>query len=63
MVRVDRKRLREVLVRAAILSSEQYRGVRLCLSQGQIDVMANNAEQEGLRSHWKQSSWVRTGLK
>ncbi|MGB1966962.1 MAG: DNA polymerase III subunit beta [Litorivicinaceae bacterium] len=46
VVRADRKRLREVLVRAAILSSEQYRGVRLCLSQGQIDVMANNAEQE-----------------
>ena len=46
VVRADRKRLREVLLRASILSSEQYRGVRLRLSQGQIDVMANNAEQE-----------------
>jgi len=46
VVRADRKRLREVLLRASILSSEQYRGVRLRLTQGQIDVMANNAEQE-----------------
>ena len=46
VVRADRKRLREVLQRASILSSEQYRGVRLRLSHGQLDVMANNAEQE-----------------
>ena len=46
VVRADRKRLRECLLRAAILSSEQYRGVRLRLSQGQIEVFANNAEQE-----------------
>ena len=46
VVRADRKRLREILGRAAILSSEQYRGVRLRLTQGQIEVMANNAEQE-----------------
>lgn len=46
VVRSDRKRLREVLQRASILSSEQYRGVRLRLSQGQLEAVANNAEQE-----------------
>lgn len=46
IVRANRKRLREVLHRAAILSSEQYRGVRIRLSQGQMNVLANNAEQE-----------------
>ena len=46
VVRADRKRLREVLQRASILSSEQYRGVRLRLSQGQLEAVANNAEQE-----------------
>jgi DNA polymerase III subunit beta len=46
VVRADRKRLRDVLQRAAILSSEQYRGVRLRLSQGQLEAVANNAEQE-----------------
>jgi DNA polymerase-3 subunit beta len=34
------------MVRASILSSEQYRGVRLRLTQGQLEVVANNAEQE-----------------
>lgn len=46
VMRADRKRLREVLGRAAILSSEQYRGVRLRFSGGQLDVVANNSEQE-----------------
>jgi DNA polymerase-3 subunit beta len=46
VVRADRKRLREVLQRASILSSEQYRGVRLRLAQGQLEAVANNAEQE-----------------
>lgn len=46
VVRADRKRLKDVLQRASILSSEQYRGVRLRLSQGQLEAVANNAEQE-----------------
>ena len=46
VIRADRRRLREVMVRASILSSEQYRGVRLRLTQGQLEVVANNAEQE-----------------
>jgi DNA polymerase sliding clamp subunit (PCNA homolog) len=46
VVRSDRKRLREVLQRASILSSEQYRGVRIRLTQGQLEAVANNADQE-----------------
>lgn len=46
VVRADRKLLREILSRASILSSEQYRGVRLRLLQGQMEVTANNADQE-----------------
>ena len=46
VVRADRKRLREMLLRASILSSEQYRGVRVRLLQGQMEVMATNADQE-----------------
>ena len=38
--------LRQVLSRIAILSNEKYRGVRLSLSSGYLQVMANNPEQE-----------------
>ena len=38
--------LRQVLIRIAILSNEKYRGVRLALSPGYLQVMANNPEQE-----------------
>ncbi|EAR62571.1 DNA polymerase III subunit beta [Neptuniibacter caesariensis] len=42
----DRMELRQVLSRIAILSNEKYRGVRLSLSSGYLQVMANNPEQE-----------------
>jgi len=42
----DRQELRQVFSRIAILSNEKYRGVRLQLSNGYLQVMANNPEQE-----------------
>ncbi|WP_299182306.1 DNA polymerase III subunit beta [uncultured Neptuniibacter sp.] len=42
----DRMELRQVLSRIAILSNEKYRGVRLSLTNGYLQVMANNPEQE-----------------
>src|SRR5690606_3435548 len=42
----DRHLLRQALQRAAILSNEKYRGVRLTLDQDSIVVEANNPEQE-----------------
>jgi len=43
---VDREVLRAALQRAAILSNEKYRGVKLELSPGQLRIMAHNPEQE-----------------
>lgn len=42
----DRLELRQVFSRIAILSNEKYRGVRLSLTNGMLQVMANNPEQE-----------------
>lgn len=42
----NRQELRQVFSRIAILSNEKYRGVRLSLSNGFLQVMANNPEQE-----------------
>lgn len=42
----DRQELRQVFTRIAILSNEKYRGVRLNLTQGMLQVTANNPEQE-----------------
>ncbi|TFH87570.1 DNA polymerase III subunit beta [Billgrantia azerbaijanica] len=42
----DRAELRQVLSRTSILSNEKYRGVRLHLEEGNLQVMANNPEQE-----------------
>ncbi len=42
----DRQELRKVFSRIAILSNEKYRGVRLSLTNGFLQVMANNPEQE-----------------
>jgi DNA polymerase III subunit beta len=42
----DRQLLRETLGRAAILSNEKYRGVRLQLVPKRLKVMAHNPEQE-----------------
>lgn len=42
----DRQQLREAFARAAILSNEKYRGVRITLAEGLMTVQANNPEQE-----------------
>jgi DNA polymerase-3 subunit beta len=42
----DRAELRQVFSRTAILSNEKYRGVRLVFGQDQLQVLANNPEQE-----------------
>ena len=45
-VRIDREILRASLQRAAILSNEKYRGVRIEVSPGQLKISAHNPEQE-----------------
>lgn len=45
-VSVDRETLRAALLRAAILSNEKYRGVRVEVSPDQLRVQTNNPEQE-----------------
>jgi DNA polymerase III subunit beta len=42
----DRIALRQALQRAAILSNEKYRGVRLTLEENNVVIEANNPEQE-----------------
>lgn len=42
----DRTELRQAFTRTAILSNEKYRGVRLSLSEGALEITANNPEQE-----------------
>mgnify|MGYP000367724256 FL=1 len=46
VLEADRKMLREAFQRAAILSNEKYRGVRLVLSPENLTIQANNPEQE-----------------
>jgi DNA polymerase-3 subunit beta len=46
IVTADRSLLRQALQRAAILSNEKYRGVRLELSENNVTIQANNPEQE-----------------
>ena len=43
---VDKKNLAESLSRVSVLSSEKYRGVRLVVGDGLINISANNPEQE-----------------
>ena len=43
---IDREILRQSLSRAAILSNEKYRGVRLSLVKGLLTVSSNNPDQE-----------------
>ena len=45
-VKVDRESLRASLQRAAILSNEKYRGVRVEVTPGQLKISAHNPEQE-----------------
>jgi DNA polymerase-3 subunit beta len=42
----SREALRQALVRAAILSNEKFRGIRLHLNEDQLRIVANNPEQE-----------------
>jgi len=42
----SRLEMRQAFTRTAILSNEKYRGVRLKLSEGSLDIEANNPEQE-----------------
>lgn len=49
VLRADRDALRHALQRAAILSNEKYRGVRLELAPAQLRIQANNPEQEEAR--------------
>ncbi|MBQ74217.1 MAG: DNA polymerase III subunit beta [Gammaproteobacteria bacterium] len=42
----DRVELRQALNRTAILSNEKFRGIRVILSKGSIQLSANNPEQE-----------------
>jgi DNA polymerase-3 subunit beta len=46
IVEADRTALRAGLQRAAILSNEKYRGVRLALDANKLTMQANNPEQE-----------------
>ena len=46
VIMADRQLLRAALQRAAILSNEKYRGVRLDVVENQITVEANNPEEE-----------------
>lgn len=45
-VKLDREAFRASLQRAAILSNEKYRGVRIDVSPGQLKINAHNPEQE-----------------
>lgn len=46
LIDVDRLLLLQTLQRAAILSNEKYRGVRLILTPGNLRIVCTNAEQE-----------------
>ena len=45
-VKINREVFRAALQRAAILSNEKYRGVKLEVSPGQVRIVAHNPEQE-----------------
>ncbi|MDH3315397.1 MAG: DNA polymerase III subunit beta [Gammaproteobacteria bacterium] len=45
-ITLDKETLRQCLARAAILSNDKYRAVRLSLAPGILRVVANNPEQE-----------------
>lgn len=46
MLHLDRQLLREALGRVAILANEKYRGIRLGLGEGLLQVSAHNPDQE-----------------
>ncbi|MBK7953799.1 MAG: DNA polymerase III subunit beta [Candidatus Accumulibacter sp.] len=46
VVAVNRSTLLQSMIRAAILTNEKFRGVRLILTEGSLKIVAANAEQE-----------------
>ncbi|MEM1403936.1 MAG: DNA polymerase III subunit beta [Pseudomonadota bacterium] len=46
ILQASRLELRQAFTRTAILSNEKYRGVRLKLEPGSLEIVANNPEQE-----------------
>jgi len=50
-VSVSRQLLREALSRTAILSNEKYRGVRIRLTSGRLEMLAHNPENEEAEEH------------
>jgi DNA polymerase-3 subunit beta len=46
VVLADKQELRQALSRTAILSNEKFRGIRVSLESGQLQLSANNPEQE-----------------
>jgi DNA polymerase III subunit beta len=46
LIEIDRVELQAALQRAAILSNEKFRGVRLVLNPGQLRIICSNSEQE-----------------
>ena len=46
VVLADKQELRQALSRTAILSNEKFRGIRVSISRGQLQLSANNPEQE-----------------
>jgi DNA polymerase-3 subunit beta len=48
-LKADRETLRHALQRAAILSNEKYRGIRLELAKDALKIQANNPDQEEAR--------------
>lgn len=48
ILRINRKKFKEALLRASILSNEKLKGVNLHLSKNTLKIVANNPEQEEL---------------
>ncbi len=46
LIELSRAELLQALQRAAILSNEKFRGVRLVLASGQLKIICTNSEQE-----------------
>jgi DNA polymerase-3 subunit beta len=46
VVLADKQELRQALSRTAILSNEKFRGIRILITSGQLQLSANNPEQE-----------------
>ena len=46
VVLVDKQEFRQALSRTAILSNEKFRGIRVSIASGQLQLSANNPEQE-----------------